>query len=58
LINPSSVNQDLPDVDERKLLMVSVTLQAEREKSSRAAPAQRMRMWLGCVMTMTLPNSE
>jgi hypothetical protein len=51
------VNQDLPEVEERKLLIVSVTLQAEREKSTIAAPAQWMNTRLDCAMT-TLHSSE
>jgi hypothetical protein len=45
------VNQDCPDVDERKLLIVSVTLHPERDKSRIAAPTQWTRSCLGSLMT-------
>jgi hypothetical protein len=44
------VNHDLPDVEERKLLIVSVILQADRERASAAAPERSVRMCLGCLM--------
>ena len=51
LIKPSSVNQDLPDVEDRMSLIVSVILQPDNVRMRPTAEERELRMYRDRVMS-------